>query len=200
MNELLLPNVEILGPKNLSEVVALSDEHDHHMNVKKVGNDSRFGSDFWSHMLIDGKENHCLLGYREDGELLGTMGSFYWQVFPYYTITGFCLKPGRRAYSYVTNPAQSALWHSTLNLAEDQKRSRFYMLKSNKWRGKKLVNQWYEHVGTPRGYVLTIDAVILPNTVPKWKAYWNLMAERTWPTELHVMTGTKVNFGLPETN
>ena len=75
-------------------------------------------------------------------------------------------------------------------------RYKFYMLKSNKWRTPKRVKDWYTHVGDPRGYTLGIETIIEPNTMPRWKGYWFLMAEQTWPEQLHIMCGTKLHYNI----
>lgn len=194
MSELELPKgIVRLGAQDLSRVLKLDALHNKHMNVDKAG---RFDSSFWQRFLTNDSDRHILLGYEEDGELHGTIGMFLWPSFPYWTVSGFMLRPGRRAYSYTTNPALTALWDGSLDVAESMGRYKFYMLKSNKWRTPKRVQDWYTYVGDPRGYTLGIETVIEPNTMPRWKGYWFLMAEQTWPEQLHIMCGTKLHYNI----
>jgi len=193
-SQTLRPGVRQLSPVDLSTVLKLDSKHKKHMNIDKTS--GRFDSVFWQRFLTNDSERHTLLGYEENGILLATMGMVKWPSFPYWTISGFQTTPGRHAYSYATNPAMPALWHSALNLAEADGRYKFYMIKSNKWRSRRHMQQWYDYVGTERGYVISIETEIQPNTIPPFKGYWGLMGEQTWPEHLHVLCGTKANVNI----
>lgn len=181
-----------LNLTHTAEVLALSNEHDTHMGFPKQPGE--FQEDFWLPFLDPQDKIHQLIGVRdtEDGELLGMMGLYLWTGFPHYTITGFTLKPGLHPYSYILNPALVALWDTALVNMERIGRTKFYMLKNNKWRTTKMLKQWHRYVGKGR-YSLSIDEVIPANTESRWIGYANMMAGKTYPVDTHIMCGTFID-------
>lgn len=175
------------------EVLALSEMHSTHMGIDK--NESHeFGRKFWIPFLDPGDHIHQLIGVREhaQGELLGVMGAYLWEGFPYYTITGMTLKPGYAGYSYKTNPLLKELWSTVLINMEKHGRNKFYMFKNNKWRSPKMIKQWHEYVGQGR-YILNIDEVIPAGQKSRWAGHMGMMAGKTYPMETHIMCGTRID-------
>jgi len=186
-------NVNLLVQSDFKEVITLDALHRKHMNVDKVI--GRFGTSFWQHFVDPDMKNHSLLGYRNDnGELDGMMGMFRWDSFPYWTVTGFTLRPGKHSYSYKTNPAIVAMWESALETMEAEGRNRFYMVQSTKWRLDKTFKQWHEYVGKNR-YTVSIESTIPANRTTQFNGYRQLLGANTWPEDVQIVSATLREWG-----
>lgn len=186
-------NVTLLSKPDFKDVIALDALHKKHMNVDKtIG---RFGTRFWQHFVDEDMPNHSLLGYRnDDGELDGMMGMFRWDSFPYWTVTGFTLRPGRHSYSYKTNPALAAMWNSALEIMEGEGRCRFYLVQSTKWQLDKTFEQWHKYVGKDR-YTVVTEQILPANKTTKFKGYQGLLGQNTWPEEVMIVSATLRGWG-----
>ncbi len=175
------------------DVIELSNSHDTHMGLPKDkdSDDNPFGPEYWKYLVSTEHRDSVLIGTfnTETGELEGMMGIYLWDGFPYWTILGFTLKPGKYIYNYNKNPVMPALWNTALKAMERLGRIKFYMLKNNKWLNPKLIQQWKDHIGKDR-YALSIEAIIPQGTTSPYKGFSKLMYRKTFPADVHIMTGT----------
>lgn len=178
-----------MTPEYIEEILELSSSHDTHMGLPKTGDS--FGRTYWENFLDTTNPESFLIGCYNTatGELEGLMGIHLWSGFPYWTILGFTLKPGKYMYNYKKNPVMTTLWNVAITRMEMLGKIKFYMLKNNKWLKPKLIQQWEEYIGKGR-YTLTIETFIPANTQTNYTGFNKLMYQKTFDADLHVMSGT----------
>ena len=129
--------------------------------------------------------NKKMFGAFLDNELVSTLGASYSGKDNSYFISSAKTLPKKFNYFNFAKNGLGALWETIIQHSEEMEYYTFYILHNlNRWPTKKIQETGLNDIPSYKRYYGAVHSIIPANTQPVFEMHWNMMGQRTYPSDL----------------